>query len=65
MTVFHSGTTRDLGNQLLTRGGRVLGITACGLNLETAVAHAYKAVEKVSWGNNEQDHRKDIAKVMD
>jgi phosphoribosylamine---glycine ligase len=65
VTLFHSGTTRDLGNQLLTRGGRVLGITACGLNLETAAAHAYKAVEKVSWGNNEQYYRKDIAKVMD
>ena len=54
VTLFHSGTTRDLGNQLLTRGGRVFGITACGLNLETASSHAYKAVEKVSWGNNEQ-----------
>jgi phosphoribosylamine--glycine ligase len=64
VTVFHSGTTRDLGNQILTRGGRVLGITARGLNLETATDNAYKAVEKVCWGNNEQYYRKDIAKFM-
>lgn len=64
VTVFHSGTIRDHSNQLLTSSGRVLGITATGSNLETAAARAYKAVEKVSWGNNEQYYRKDIAKVM-
>jgi phosphoribosylamine--glycine ligase len=64
VTVFHSGTIRDHSNQLLTSSGRVLGITATGSNLESAAVRAYKAVEKVSWGNNEQYYRKDIAKVM-
>jgi len=63
VTVFHSGTTRKFGDQLYTWSGRVLSIAARGSNLEKAANRAYEAVRKISWGNNEQYYRKDIAKT--
>jgi phosphoribosylamine---glycine ligase len=46
--VFHAGTKSDAGN-VLTNGGRVLGVTALGADRDTAIQNAYKAVEKISW----------------
>jgi phosphoribosylamine---glycine ligase len=46
VSVFHSGTRRE-GGTLLTDGGRVLGITACGSDLPEAIMTAYQAVNKV------------------
>jgi len=56
--VFHAGTKNDGGN-LVTNGGRVLGVTSLGRNLEAAAAKAYNAVSKIDF-----DHmffRRDIA----
>ncbi|HAV42904.1 TPA: phosphoribosylamine--glycine ligase [bacterium] len=55
--VFHAGTIqRD--DQILTNGGRVLGITAYGHRLGEAAIRAYEAIEKI---NFEGCHfRKDI-----
>ena len=47
-TVFHAGTRRD-GDRVLTNGGRVLGVTATGADLQGAVARAYQAVELIHW----------------
>mmetsp|Transcript_37187 Transcript_37187/g.72547 ORF Transcript_37187/g.72547 Transcript_37187/m.72547 type:complete len:437 (+) Transcript_37187:45-1355(+) len=47
-TVFHAGTGRD-GDQLVSTGGRVLGVTAMGKNAKEAQAAAYKAVDTISW----------------
>jgi phosphoribosylamine--glycine ligase len=44
--IFHSGTLRQ-GGQLLTGGGRVLGVTAAAPSLEEALASAYKAMELI------------------
>jgi phosphoribosylamine---glycine ligase len=44
--IFHSGTSR-LGNQLVTSGGRVLGVTASGDMLKEALARAYEALAKI------------------
>ncbi len=44
--VFHAGTTK-LGNDVLTSGGRVLGVTARGVNLDDARARAYEAAVKI------------------
>jgi phosphoribosylamine---glycine ligase len=44
--VFHSGTSR-IANQLLTSGGRVLGVTASGESLEQALARAYQALTEI------------------
>jgi len=46
--VFHAGTARSNG-QLVTSGGRVLGVTARGRTIEDAVAHAYRAVDCIHW----------------
>jgi phosphoribosylamine--glycine ligase len=44
--VFHAGTALK-ENQIVTNGGRVLGVTALGKDLRTAQAAAYVAVEKI------------------
>jgi len=56
--VFHSGTTRH-DDAYFTAGGRVLGVTARGADLRTAVDRAYEAVGKISFGG--AHYRKDIA----
>ena len=47
----------------VTNGGRVLGITATGADLQTARANAYKATEWVSFENKYMRH--DIGKAID
>ena len=46
--VFHAGTSFADG-QYKTSGGRVLGVTATGANLEAALASAYEAMNKISF----------------
>jgi phosphoribosylamine--glycine ligase len=55
--VFHAGT-KKLDEQILSNGGRVLGITALGDSLESAIANAYAVVDKISWPH--KYYRKDI-----
>jgi phosphoribosylamine--glycine ligase len=47
--VFHAGTTTNDRGDLITAGGRVLGVTASGSTLETAIDNAYVAAEKISF----------------
>ncbi|MDJ0536399.1 MAG: phosphoribosylamine--glycine ligase [Xenococcaceae cyanobacterium MO_207.B15] len=56
--VFHAGTTFKDG-QLITSGGRVLGITALGENLKDAISQVYPAVESISFEG--MYYRRDIA----
>ena len=56
--VFHAGTTRR-DDEFYTAGGRVLGVTARGANLQTAVERAYEAVGKIHFDG--AHYRKDIA----
>jgi len=42
--VFHAGTKEDSGD-IVTAGGRVLGVTALGLTIADAKARAYEAVD--------------------
>jgi phosphoribosylamine--glycine ligase len=46
--VFHAGTETK-NNRTVTNGGRVLGITAVGKDLEDAISKAYTAVEQIGW----------------
>ena len=46
--VFHAGTTR-VGDNIVTNGGRVLGVTALGKDLKAAQAAAYAAVEAITF----------------
>lgn len=55
--VFHAGTAKD-GNNIVTSGGRVLGVTALGKSIKDAIELAYKAVNKISFDN--AYYRKDI-----
>lgn len=48
--VFHAGTTKKNG-KIVTSGGRVLGVTATGKNLEEAIARAYRAAGKISFSD--------------
>ena len=48
--IFHAGTKKH-EEKILTNGGRVLGVTALGDTLESAVNTAYQIVEKVTWAN--------------
>jgi phosphoribosylamine--glycine ligase len=57
--VFHAGTKKE-GNKILTNGGRVLGVTALGDTLSSAISNAYSAAEKIHWQN--KYYRKDIGK---
>jgi phosphoribosylamine---glycine ligase len=56
--VFHAGTTKRDG-EFYTAGGRVLGVTARGADLETAVSRAYQACGKIHFDG--AHYRKDIA----
>ena len=46
VVAFHSGTALE-GGQIVTDGGRVLGVTALGENIQDAIRLAYKAVGKI------------------
>jgi phosphoribosylamine--glycine ligase len=61
VTVFHSGTGRDTDGNLVTAGGRVLGVTATGDDLESALSRAYEAVGDISWDG--MQYRRDIGKA--
>jgi len=56
--VFHAGTALKDG-QIVTNGGRVLGVTALGRDLKSAQAAAYAAVEKIQFEGAQ--FRRDIA----
>ncbi len=56
--VFHAGTAR-VGENIVTNGGRVLGVTALGRDLKAAQAAAYAAVEKIHFDGAQ--FRRDIA----
>lgn len=60
--VFHAGTKFDEGN-IVTNGGRVLGVVAKGENLKEARANAYKATEWIDFANKYK--RNDIGKAID
>ncbi|MDD6451783.1 MAG: phosphoribosylamine--glycine ligase [Lachnospiraceae bacterium] len=60
---FHAGTKFDDQGQIVTNGGRVLGVTALGNDLKEARANAYQATEWVNFANKYMRH--DIGKAID
>ena len=48
--IFHAGT-KEIDKKIITNGGRVLGITALGDTLESAIKNAYNVTNKISWEN--------------
>ena len=57
--VFHAGTKKTDG-KILSNGGRVLGVTALGDSLQSAIDNAYDAAAKITW--NSKFCRTDIGK---
>lgn len=57
--VFHAGTKETDGN-IVTNGGRVLGISALGNDIARAIANAYRGVEQIKFEN--MQYRTDIGK---
>lgn len=57
VTVYHAGTSINDG-RLVTSGGRVLGVTALGKDLNEALKKSYDAVEKIEFDG--AHYRKDI-----
>lgn len=58
--IFHAGTKRGANGDFVTAGGRVLGVTATGVNLPRALQSAYNAVDEISWEG--MQFRRDIGK---
>lgn len=61
--VFHAGTKLDENGDIVTNGGRVLGVTATGSDLKAARANAYEATKWVEFDNKYM--RNDIGKAID
>jgi phosphoribosylamine---glycine ligase len=57
--VFHAGTARRDG-EVITNGGRVLGVTALGADVAAAVEEAYRAVARIEWDG--MHYRRDIGR---
>jgi phosphoribosylamine--glycine ligase len=55
--IFHAGTIKSDG-KIFSNGGRVLGVTALGDTLSSAITNAYAAAEKITWSH--KYNRKDI-----
>ncbi|MEM1035484.1 MAG: phosphoribosylamine--glycine ligase [Pseudomonadota bacterium] len=58
VTVFHAGTDKDNEGKLIAIGGRVLGVTATGPDLTSAISSAYQGVGAIDWPQG--FYRKDI-----
>ena len=61
--VFHAGSRFDEKGNIVTNGGRVLGVTAKGETLKKARENAYQAVEWIEFENKYM--RNDIGKAID
>ncbi len=58
--IFHAGTRLDKENHVVTDGGRVLGATALGRDLEAAITRAYAAVDRIQFEG--MQYREDIGR---
>ena len=59
--IFHSGTSKNKGGELISNGGRVLSITANGDNIQNCREKAYAVINNINW--NDGFYRKDIGKL--
>jgi phosphoribosylamine--glycine ligase len=60
LNIFHSGTSKDSKGNVITAGGRVLGVTVKSGDLDSALEKAYQSVSKINW--NGMRFRRDIGK---
>jgi phosphoribosylamine---glycine ligase len=60
--VFHAGTEKNVTNDLITSGGRVLGVSAFSENLDSALNLAYSELAKIDWKGKQ--FRRDIGRAV-
>jgi len=60
LQVFHAGTSRSDAGDLVTAGGRVIGITASGADLDAALSRCYHAISRIHWAG--MQYRRDIGR---
>jgi phosphoribosylamine--glycine ligase len=60
LQVFHAGTSWSEKGELVTAGGRVLGVTAWQPTLDAALERCYEAVNEISWPGKQ--YRRDIGR---
>ena len=60
--VLHAGTRANDQGQIVTAGGRVLGVTASGPDLDATLDSAYKAVRQISFDG--MHYRTDIGRIL-
>jgi phosphoribosylamine---glycine ligase len=61
VAIFHAATSRGANGELVTAGGRVLGVTATGDNLQTALSRSYAAIADIHWEG--MHYRHDIGRL--
>ncbi len=59
--VFHAGT-KNMDNNVLTDGGRVLAVTGKGKSLNEAIQDSYNSAQKIGWESSY--YRKDIGQDL-
>jgi phosphoribosylamine---glycine ligase len=63
IVIFHFAT-KEINGKIVTNGGRVLGVTATGHNLDEALQKAYSAIGQNGIHFNGMQYRKDIGKIL-
>ncbi len=63
IVVFHAGTI-NCNNEFCTNGGRVLGVTATGKTLESALTKAYSVIGASGINFAKMQYRKDIGRIV-
>ena len=60
LQVFHAGTSWSETGELVTAGGRVLGVTSWQPTLDEALARCYGAIDQIDWPDKQ--YRRDIGR---
>jgi len=63
LQIFHAGTSVSANGDLLTAGGRVLGVTATGETLQNALDRCYGAAKTIAWDG--MQYRRDIGQFKE
>ena len=61
ISIFHSGTSKDKNENIVSNGGRVLSVTSIGENVQDCRKKAYSIVEAINW--EQGFYRNDIGKL--
>jgi len=59
-TIYHAGTAKNAAGEIVTNGGRVLGVTALAPTLREAADRAYAACGQITFARDQQYFRRDI-----